>query len=194
MNTPQTGTPNQNSLAYRQQNPLVLDYWTQLSRRTRDTGSLACEQPLHLGDIVKSIRVRSMQEETRKQGSCAADFARPNRRACVQATVHQFHYCHMLPSSNKVYWLIDWLIDLLIDADHSGCKRRLILSNKDFWWFLQVGDCIGHNPNPKFQKLFFAWPQVSQYYSTIVRLVRDGSPCCHSSSAVSITDTYKPQH
>ena len=82
----------------RQQNPLVPDYWTQLSRHTRDTGSLACEQALHLGDIVKSRQVRSMQEETRKQGSWAAHFAHPNRKACVQATAHQFQNCHMLLS------------------------------------------------------------------------------------------------
>ena len=53
---------------------------------------LACEQALHLGDIVKSTRARGTREETdpsRLRSSLArsraACFARPNRRACSQA-------------------------------------------------------------------------------------------------------------
>ena len=66
---------------------------------------LACEQALCLAGIVKSGRTRGTREETRRQGrgrerplgpsrlrrslmrSRAARFARPNRRACSQATV-----------------------------------------------------------------------------------------------------------
>ena len=54
---------------------------------------LACEQALHLGDIVKSTRARG--DATAGAGpsrfrrslarSRAARFARPNRRACSQA-------------------------------------------------------------------------------------------------------------
>ena len=49
---------------------------------------LACEQALHLGDIVKSTRARGMQEETPLVASPlarAARFARPNMGACSQA-------------------------------------------------------------------------------------------------------------
>ena len=65
--------------------------------------SLACEQALHLGDIVKNRRPRGTREETRKETrkrgagerkaplslarSRAAHFARPKRRACLQATL-----------------------------------------------------------------------------------------------------------
>ena len=54
---------------------------------------LACEQALHLGNIVKSRRVRGTREETRKQEVAAsllaraARFFRPNMRACSQATL-----------------------------------------------------------------------------------------------------------
>ena len=60
---------------------------------------IACEQALHLWDIVKSRRARGTREETRKRGrgrdlfsaprgfalARAACFALPNRRACSQA-------------------------------------------------------------------------------------------------------------
>ena len=52
---------------------------------------LACEQALHLGDIVKSRRARGTREETRKREccslarSCAAGFALLNRRARCEA-------------------------------------------------------------------------------------------------------------
>ena len=53
---------------------------------------LACEEALHLGDIVKSRRARGTREETRKREYCslapsrAARFARLKRRACSQAS------------------------------------------------------------------------------------------------------------
>ena len=71
--------------------------------------NVACEQALHLGDIVKSIRARGTREETRLREaeagkrkafagpsrlrrslarSRAARFARPNRRACSQAKMN----------------------------------------------------------------------------------------------------------
>ena len=55
---------------------------------------IACEQALHLGDIVKSTRARGTREETRLRSAAprrslarsrAARFARPNRRVCSQA-------------------------------------------------------------------------------------------------------------
>ena len=75
-----------------------------VSKRLRGV-FLACEQALCLAGIVKSGRTRGTREETRRQGrgrerplgpsrlrrslmrSRAARFARPNRRACSQATV-----------------------------------------------------------------------------------------------------------
>ena len=54
--------------------------------------SLACVQALHLGDIVKSTRTNGTGEEMRERGKgerSAARFARPNRRACSQATESQ---------------------------------------------------------------------------------------------------------
>ena len=53
--------------------------------------SLAFERAVHLGDIVKSRRVRGTPEEARFRLSLArsraACFARPNRRGCSQATL-----------------------------------------------------------------------------------------------------------
>ena len=53
--------------------------------------ALACEQDLHLGNIVKSRRTKGTREKTRKQAGAAsllaraARFSRPNMRACSQA-------------------------------------------------------------------------------------------------------------
>ena len=51
---------------------------------------VACEQALHLGDIVKSTRTRGTRtgpSRLRRSLAClrAARFAHPNRRACLQA-------------------------------------------------------------------------------------------------------------
>ena len=54
--------------------------------------SLACVQALHLADIVKNTRANGTREEMRQRGTgerSAAGFARPNRRACSQATESQ---------------------------------------------------------------------------------------------------------
>ena len=68
---------------------------------TRDHYKLACEQALHLGDIVKSRHARGDAKAPRLRCSLAsagaALFARPNRRACSQAnykldraTIHRY--------------------------------------------------------------------------------------------------------
>ena len=60
--------------------------WVHQDLPRKNNGTLtdiACEQALHLGDIVKSTRARGTREETRLP--LAARFARQNRRACSQA-------------------------------------------------------------------------------------------------------------
>ena len=47
--------------------------------------ALACEQALHLGNIVKSRRTKGTREETGKQAGAASLRSRPNMRACSQA-------------------------------------------------------------------------------------------------------------
>ena len=66
--------------------------------------ALACEQALHLGDIVKSRRTRGTREETRKQAGAAsllaraARFSRPNMRARSQARLARA-YPHLVGHS-----------------------------------------------------------------------------------------------
>ena len=77
---------------------LYFEWRGKSSARERASERLACDQALHLGDIVKSTRARGTREETRLRApapsrlrrslarSRAARFARPNRRACSQAS------------------------------------------------------------------------------------------------------------
>ena len=51
--------------------------------------TLACEQALHLGDIVKSTRARGTREETRLRGAAPRGFAARSRVRARLASLAQ---------------------------------------------------------------------------------------------------------
>ena len=95
------------------------------ARSSRDESGecyIACEQALHLGDIVKSTRAWGTREATRLRPLAASPLARPNRRACSQAKCYSFLFsssCAPRVSLSPRAWL-SLLVTRLKNACFAG--------------------------------------------------------------------------
>ena len=124
---------------------MMIKEW-KLWRRTGQM-MLACEQALHLGDIVKSTRARGMREETPFMASPlarAARFAHPNMGACSQAKMmlavlkrekktKMTKMRHSILASLKyVGWVCCWFSPLLRDIFLQVLRFSPHLKNQHF--------------------------------------------------------------
>ena len=105
---------------------------------------VACEQALHLGDIVKSTRARGTRERSR-----AGRFARSNRRACSQASIlgsqklslFFFNFPVSRARPEKIGWfLLAATNDVQARLDCTSRIKILRQQRREKWvyWFLDV--------------------------------------------------------